>query len=191
MSAAKKRRVPKKNAILFRFHGKKPSRAALKKMVSPPGSPVVYFAMQKPLYFRWRERPGRWHHLSTRPTYKAGDEVIFAFRDTSPGKSALDAVGVAVDFAQAIAPFDDEVTAEIRMAAAERYSFVTREATWETFALGWDLSEGNVEGELQGFRFESRGRYEYTVSLVTFGTTKLNRSFSFRYWQDPEMDIGN
>lgn len=182
------RRV-RKHAILFKFRGHNPRKAALKKK-GDQGGAVVYYALQNPMYFIYRERAGKWHHQLDRPTYRYNDEVIFVFRDTSLVQSEITAIGAAIDFQQAISPFDDEWAADMRMTAATPYSFVVKgqKEPWPTFALGHKLPESPEAPT--GYPLESRGRFQYTVSLVTFaGTDPIVPAH--RYWIDPEMDIGN
>lgn len=203
---AKKSKRPKRtrasdaatHAILFKFSSTNNRDFALKKEIDGGDRDVVYWAMRKPAYYKWNPTSKNWRRERGRKkVYKVGDRVAFVFCDSAQQTEAL---GVAIDFQQSIAPFDDDVTATIRMAAALQRSFETSDqGTLESFFLAWEFKfvndlvpAGSGEAPVEGFAFENAGRYDYTVSLLSLPRVQaIGQLPARRYWHDPEMDIGN
>ena len=214
MTAKKKKKKDQKNrkngdgvthAILFRYRGTNPKKKALvKKVQDKNANDVVYYYLQTPMYYKLKG--DTWVHYTVpegqTPAFDPGDSVIFVFDDRSRKAAKHAAIGVVIDFQQAIGPFDDEVMAEVRMAAAIPYKFKDRNGTRKTtYALAWKL-----EHPPAGFALESDGLYDYTVSVLTFnppsdkkgkgkGKRKgrrddMSEARSLRFWRDPTMCVG-
>lgn len=205
MTAKKKKEKRKANgngvthAILFKYRGTKPKKKALLKKVDKHRD-VVYYYLQEPMYYKLEGKTWVYYKVpkGQTPKFNPTDSVIFVFDDKSAKPVEHAAIGVAIDFQQGIGPFDDEVAAEVKMAAATRYRFRDRKGPRWTYALAWSLETHPPEG----FSFESDGLYDYTVSVLTFNLPAKEKrkkkgkppveleSRSLRFWRDPTMCVG-
>lgn len=159
-------------AAVFTFNSKQDSEIALRKDAQQP---VIYYLIA-PSFYEWEDATDTWSFLSDKsPAFsKKNDQVTFFFIDSA---QAIDQAGVVIDFQQSIGPFDDEVAAELRLAAPVQTTFPTAP---NVSPVAFELSP--IGGPGRGFQFESEGKYSYTVTVLTFPDLR-------KYWLDPEMDV--
>lgn len=164
-------------ATVFTFNSSNDSDIALKKDTEPP---VIYYGMSTS-YYVFDDGTGYWSLLTDRPSFtKKKDTLIFYFIDSA---QHVEQPGAELEFQQVISPFDDEIAAQIRLAAPVGTKFQTSEhVSQDAFMLPAADPPGSLPAEGDGYPLESAGKYDYTVTLITFPDQR-------KYYHDPEMDV--
>lgn len=166
-------------AAVFTFDSQKKGDIALTKVAKPP---VVYYKIT-PSYYKQERGKRTWTLADPEcpgdpPIFKkTKDTLAFYFIDSS---DHVRAVGVVIEFQQAIGPFDDEVAAELRMAGPPLAEFTTELDT------KWAFKLAPADGE--GYTFGSLGKYRYTVAMISF-PKEGSEGEQRKYFLDPEMDV--